>query len=99
MSRRWVVVDLGSAQEMERDWRQGDAFTIAEGADLGGAGIYINCSGCPLFVAPRPERMIGNSVNARTLQVIVRAIQRGELVRAKGSPEPSGFAPGPPGPA
>jgi hypothetical protein len=99
MSRRWVVVDLDSAQEMERDWRQGDVFTIAEGADLGGAGIYVHRSGCPLVVVPCPERMIGNLVNARSLQAIARAIQRGELVKAQGSPAPSGCAPGPPGPA
>ena len=99
MSRRWVVVDLDSAREMERDWRQGDAFTIAEGADLGGAGIYVHRSGCPLVVAPRSERISGTLVGARSLQAITRAIQRGELVRAKGSPEPSGFAPRPPGSA
>jgi hypothetical protein len=99
MSQRWVVVDLESAREMERNWRQGDASTIAQGADLAGAGIYVLRSGNPLVVPPRPVRMNGNSDDTRPLRAIARAIRRGELVRAKGSPEPGGFAPDPLSPA
>jgi hypothetical protein len=90
MSRRWVVVDLGSAREMVRGWHSGDVLTLADGLDLEGAGIYLHRCGRPVVIGPT-EHLRAGSAEARLLRSAARAIERGELVRAPGSPEAWGL--------